>query len=78
MILNVRILHTDGNITTKAVTMPRYRNAVSAMVALGTRERQSDPTVAAMRSTETGCSYTWTGHHTAQHLAAINASGRNW
>lgn len=78
MTLNVRILHSDGHITTKAVPMPRYRNTVRAMVVLGTRERQADPTVAAMRSTETGPGYTWTGHYTAQHMAAINAAGRNW
>lgn len=78
MVLNIRILYTNGTIEHKTLKAPRYRKATSAMVYLGTNLRASNPTVAAIRSTETGTTYEWVGHYTPLHMAAINAAPKGW
>lgn len=78
MVINARVLRTDGSITTQAVSLPRYRKATNAVVALRTKLRAEDGTVAAIRANETGEHYTWTGHFTADHMAAINAAPKGW
>lgn len=78
MILNARILRTDLTVETKRVTMPRYRKASSAVVTLGTTLRLADPTVAAVRTAETGDHYEWVGRYTPEHMAAINAAPKGW
>ncbi len=78
MILNARLLHTDLTIETMQIKMPRYRKATNAVVKVGTTLRAADPTIAAIRTTETGGCYEWVGHYTPEHMAATNAAGRGW
>ena len=78
MIIHAHTLHIDGTVTKAIVDMPRYRKASSALVTYGTQARKADPTVAAIRSSETGDHYQWIGHYTPEHMAAINAAGSGW
>ena len=75
MQLHVRILYTDGQVSHKTVSMPRYRKATNAMVAFGTRERKMNPDVVAIRSQETGTGYTWVGHCSP---AEVLLADSNW
>jgi len=85
MTLTVRTLRTDDTITTRSEVAPRYRKAANALAVIGSRLRDTDPTVVACRADEitpalnVPC-WTWMGHYNDVHIAVIAArerEGRN-
>jgi len=69
--LHAHILHVDGSVTHETAVLPRYRCLLSAVVTFGSRARRNDPTVAAVKTDETGSLYTWVGNYTPEHAQAF-------
>ena len=73
---SLRVLHTDGNITTAQVNVKSNGILSNAVATMGTDLHAKDSTVAGIRvdGLET---YQWTGHATPAQMAAVAKAEQN-
>ncbi|MCK6414765.1 MAG: hypothetical protein L6Q63_04280 [Giesbergeria sp.] len=83
-----RILHTNGQVTTKTILTPPAlvgaRLTSDGLMPACSDLRKADPSVAAVRIAVPGFpdDYEWSGNYTSEHMAAVVARERagtsNW
>lgn len=73
---SLRVLHTDGSVTTSQINVKSNGIESNAVATIGTDLRAKDSTVAGIRvdGLET---YQWTGHATPAQMAAVARAEQN-
>ena len=86
MEFTARILHTNGQVSTKTIRTPALYGArltSDGLMPACSDLRKADPTVAAVRVAVHGfADYEWSGNYTTEHMAAVvareHAGINNW
>lgn len=87
MEFTARILHTNGQVTTKTIRTPALAGArltSDGLMPACSDLRKADPSVAAVRVAVPGFTtdYEWSGNYTSEHMAAVvareRAGANNW